>query len=325
VNEAFGDLVGWFGGLSRGAKVRLVLFTMLLAWLIFIVAPAVVIQTLAADDVTNLQGAIAFVKTATPVAVDTALPTDAVAASLAESVAPEVGPQVESAPPAAAAPVESAPAVEASVPPAEPVAAAGSEAAGPTLTPTPYVIVVTNTPAPATDTPIPPTDTPVPPTATSAPFRQVSSAAQPQPTPTAAEPARNLDHRLPALGVAVQPAGVRPGQSYWRLVAARWENESEAGGGHSIFINVLDENGGRIINQPVEIRWVGGGLTVPTEDKPLNEYSANFPMYNTLGSYSVSVAGLPSDVIVGMGLGTAEQPDFKVHTNFFLTFQRVTR
>jgi hypothetical protein len=125
--------------------------------------------------------------------------------------------------------------------------------------------------------------------------------------------------------VNVQPAGVRPGQSYWRLTAARWENEAQAGGGHSIFVDVLDENGGKMVGQPVEIRWVGGGLTVKTEDKPANEFGANFPMYNTLGSYAVSIPGLPSDTVVGLGLGTIEQPDFKVHTNFFLTFQRVTR
>jgi hypothetical protein len=125
--------------------------------------------------------------------------------------------------------------------------------------------------------------------------------------------------------VSVQPVGVPPGQSYWRLVAGRWENETEAAGGHSIFIDVLDENGNKLVGVPIEIRWPGGGLTVFTEEKPINEPSANFPMYNTLGSYSVSAAGLPSDVIVGLGLGSIEQPLFKVHTNFFLTFQRVRR
>jgi hypothetical protein len=48
-------------------------------------------------------------------------------------------------------------------------------------------------------------------------------------------------------------------------------------------------------------------------------------MYNTLGSYSVKIPGLPSDTIQGLGLGTADQPAFTVHTNFFLTFKRVTR
>jgi hypothetical protein len=130
---------------------------------------------------------------------------------------------------------------------------------------------------------------------------------------------------LASLNVGIEPAGVKPGQSYWRLVDMRWQNEAEAGGGHSIFVDVLDENGGRIVGQPVEIRWVGGSLTVTTEDKPPPEYGTNFPMYNTLGSYSVSLPGLPSDTAVGLGLGTAEQPDFKVHTNFFLIFKRVTR
>jgi hypothetical protein len=125
--------------------------------------------------------------------------------------------------------------------------------------------------------------------------------------------------------VDVQPAGVKAGQSYWRLVEARWENEAQAGGGHSIFVDVLDENGGRVVGQPVEIRWPGGSLPLAIEDKPYPEYGTNFPMYNTLGSYSVSVGGLPSDVIFGLGLGTAEQPAFKVHTNFFLIFQRVKR
>jgi hypothetical protein len=193
-------------------------------------------------------------------------------------------------------------------------------------TATPWIIVITNTPPPATDTPMP-TNTPIPPTAT--PVRpRVASAAAPvvaSPTPERPQPPRNLDPRWGALNVNVQPVGVSPGQNYWRLVAGRWESETEAAGGHSIFIDVLDEAGNKLIGVPIEIRWVGGGLTVFTEEKPITEYWANFPMYNTLGSYSVSVAGLPSDVVVGLGLGTPEQPQFKVHTNFFLTFQRVKR
>jgi hypothetical protein len=126
------------------------------------------------------------------------------------------------------------------------------------------------------------------------------------------------------LNVAVEPVGVKAGQSYWRLIAVRWENEQEAGGRHSIFVDVLDENGSRLVGQAVEIRWQSGSLTVKTEDKPPTEPAANFPMYNTLGSYSVRVSGLPSDTITGLGLGTPDQPNFKVHTNFFLTFQRVT-
>ncbi|MGC9332987.1 MAG: hypothetical protein ACP5JJ_02485, partial [Anaerolineae bacterium] len=194
-------------------------------------------------------------------------------------------------------------------------------------TPTPWVIVVTNTPLPPTETPLP-TDTPVPPTATPQVARVAVSAAQPAPSPTAAErpqPPRVLDPRLSALNVVIDPVEVRPGQKYWRLIEVRWQDGEEACGDHTIYVDVIDESGSRILGQPVEMHWGSGSLTALTEDKPAHEYPANFPMYNTLGSYSVNVAGLPSDAILGLGLGTPEQPNFTIHTNFFLKFQRVTR
>jgi CRP-like cAMP-binding protein len=304
IGEAFDGAVTWFGSLSRGAKVRLVLITVLLAWLMFIVAPIMVISTLAADDVTNMQGAIAFVQTAPPPATDTPPPTPQ----------PLVVYQTVILPTATLLPATDTP-----LPP---------EATLAPPTQTPWIIVVTATPMPVTDTPIPPTATPVPPTPTPQPERSAASAAQPLPSPTPAEnpqPERSLDPRLPSLGVAIQPAGVKPGQEYWRLVEARWQNEAEAGGDHTIYVELLDEYGGRVLNHPVEIRWSTGNLTVITEDKPKPEYASNFPMYNTLGSYAVSVPRLPSDTVVGLGLGTADQPAFTVHTNFFLTFQQVRR
>jgi CRP-like cAMP-binding protein len=319
-------IITWFGELSPGAKVRLLLITMALAWIVLIAAPVLVISTLAADNVTNLQGAIAFVQTATPP------PTEALSIP-AEEVAP-------------AAPIEDQP-VQAQMLAAEPQAPQGQEAVEaqtdsetgdaaasqvetqPLPTETPWIIVITNTPPPPTNTPQP-TPTPLPPTATPRPSQDTAAAPPPTPTPTATaverpQPQRQLDPRLDALNIRVDPAGVRPGQSYWRLVEARWANESEAGGGHSIFVDVVDEGGNRLVGQSVEIRWESGNLTVTTEDKPINEYAANFPMYNTLGSYVVSVAGLPSDLVAGLGLGSIEQPDFKVHTCFYLTFQRTTR
>ena len=323
LKKGFDSTVTWFGSLSRSAKVRLVVVTVLLAWLLCIAAPVMVISTLAADDVTNLQGAIAFVQTSTPVPTDDVpLPTDTSvpqAAMLSEPVESVAEPtaHIEPSPEA----LESAPESPMPLPPTPtPVP----------QTPTPYVVVVTNTPLPVTDTPVP-TDTPLPPTPTPTPTRrprQVTSAAAPAATATPVvnpEPPRELDPRLPSLNVVVQPAGVRPGQSYWRLVKVVWQNEEEARGDHTIYVEVLDEGGSRILNAPIEIRWTGAGITIFTEEKPANEYPANFPMYNTLGSYAVSLPGLPSDAIVGLGLGTAEQPAFTIHTNFLLTFQRTTR
>ena len=350
---AIGGLVNWFGNLSPGAKVRLILFTMALVWLLCIATPYLVISTLAADNVTNLQGAIAFVQTATPPPMDSA-PFDDL--SQAEGVIePEAA--LLSAPPEAEMMGQEMPAQEqmvglaeepsvgaaeasaltADVAPAQEPAAAealGQAPEGAPLeppTPTPWIVVVTNTPVPPTETPIP-TDTPVPPTATPKPAVQSSSAdtrsAAPAPTATPVErpqPARTINPRLASLNVSIVPVGVPVGQSYWRLIEARWQNEAEAAGDHTIYINVLDEGGARIIGHPIEVTWQSGALTIVTEAKPPYVYSANFPMYNTLGSYSVSVAGLPSDTVVGLGMGSAEQPAFTIHTNFFLTFQRVTR
>jgi hypothetical protein len=286
---------------------------MLLAWLACIAAPALVLSTLAADNVTNLQGAIAFVQTEPPAPVAEAVVLET----------PEPEPAAEEVPLEVAAVAEPPVTEEPPADNSQDLAAGAAEAA----TATPWIVVVTNTPPPPTETPLP-TATPLPPTP--APPRVVSAAAKPTTPAVAAvadrvQPARDLDPRLGALNVGVQPAGVQPGQSYWRLIAARWADESEAGGGHSIFVNVLDENGNRLVGQPVEVRWGSGSVALPTEDKPLPDWAMNFPMYNTLGSYAVSVAGLPSDAVVGMGLGSIEAPNFKIHTCFFLTFQRTTR
>jgi hypothetical protein len=133
------------------------------------------------------------------------------------------------------------------------------------------------------------------------------------------------DGRLDVLGVgwnAVQPAG---GQQYWRLVEARWADENESGGRHHIYVTVLDENGNRIVGQPVVIWWGGGQDVRPTEDKPASEYAFNFQMYAAGNSYSARVDGLPSDTVSGMGMGTPDLRNWNIHTSFFLTFKRTTR
>jgi len=298
LGESFNGLVGWFGSLSRGAKVRLVVVAMLLTWLVCIVAPALLISTLAAEEVTNLQGAIAFVQTETPLPTDTPLPTETPIPPAPTPIPPTQAPL---------------PTVTQLPPTPTPVP--------PTATPVPTETPLPPTPVPPTATPIPPTATPVPTKAAAKPAMS-SAASGPAPKP---KPARELDPRLPALGVGIQEPNVQPGQSYWRLAKVFWQNKEESGNDHTIYLEVLDEHGSRIVGQPIEIRWQDGSLVVVTEDKPRPEYSANFPMFGTLGSYSVSVPGLPSDTMVGLGMGTPERPDFTIHTNFLLTFQRVKR
>jgi hypothetical protein len=134
-----------------------------------------------------------------------------------------------------------------------------------------------------------------------------------------------IDPRLIGLGVRVEPAFVSAGQPYWRLVEARWADERESGGKHSIFVEVLGTGGQRAVGQMVLIRWADGTVALPVKGEPAPGCGVDFGMYNTLGSYAVSVSGAPSDRITGLGLGTAEAPNFTIHTSFYLQYRLVYR
>ena len=198
----------------------------------------------------------------------------------------------------------------------------------PTKTPTP---TYTLTPTP-THTPTPlPTATPTPTeTATPTPrprVRRSSPTAPPLPTAAPGPPPliRTLDGRLTLLGIHVEPVSVPQGQPYWRLVEARWTDEQESRGKHSIYIEVLDAGGNRALGQRVVVEWASGSATLVVKDSPPPESGVNFPMYNTLGSYAVRVLGVPSDRVVGLGLGTIAAPSFTIHTCFYLTFRLAYR
>ena len=141
----------------------------------------------------------------------------------------------------------------------------------------------------------------------------------------AAAPAISWDGRLDAMGVHIAGVDVPAGQPYWRIIEVKWGNEAESQGKHHIYIEVLDENGGRLSGQPVVVWWPGGQENMKTEDKPAPEYACNFPMYATLGTYSIRVDGLPSESLIGAGLGTPELPAWSFHTTFYITFQRTIK
>jgi len=128
------------------------------------------------------------------------------------------------------------------------------------------------------------------------------------------------DPRLDAMGVKLVRAQPAVGQTCFRLVKAKWRDEAESQGLHHIFVDVLDEEGQRIIEQRVLVSN-GGQTVLVTEDKPPPELSTNFAMFAVLGSYSCQVEGV-SDVVTGLGMGSAELPTFTLHTSFELTFQR---
>jgi len=105
------------------------------------------------------------------------------------------------------------------------------------------------------------------------------------------------------------------------LVAVDWLPPEESGGRHHIYVELLDETGERAVGQTVEIQWPGGLAQIQAEgNKPEGEAVA-FPQYGLLGSYAVQVQGLPSDKILGLGLGLLEDPVWAEHTCWYLVFQ----
>jgi len=143
--------------------------------------------------------------------------------------------------------------------------------------------------------------------------------------PAPAERERNLDSRLPALGVTIADASVGSGEQYWRLVEVRFADEQESGGKHHIYVDVIDENGVRLVGQPVTVMWGDGSDTQGLEDKPAPDYGYNYQMYAAGYAYNVKVEGLPSDELHGAGMGDVNDRFKGIHTSYYLIFQRATR
>lgn len=178
----------------------------------------------------------------------------------------------------------------------------------PTATPSPLPVFASPTPAPlelASELPVPLSAEPTAGAATTA-----------QPTNPA------LTQELLSLGVTMQTAVVEPGASYWKLTSVRWLNEDQAQGRHHIFIDVLDESGARIVGQSITIAWPGEEVHTITEAKPNDPFAYAFPMYALAPAYTVRVNDLPSDALIGAGLGTPENPQWAGLTSFELIFQR---
>lgn len=286
----------WFGNLSALSKVQLAVLILLLIWLLAIAAPAAFLALLRGTSVasgvelttrTNLLNAINAVY---------AVGSYELAAKdkeLAEALAM----------------------ADKAVPPT------------PTHTPLPtQTAIPTSTPLPThTPTPLPTaTNTPPPPVFVQQALPQAPPTPEPEVAVAAVAP-RAWDSRLTALGVQVEEANAAPGQQYWRLIEARWADEQQSGGKHHIYVEVLDENGNRIVGQPVTVFWGDGSHTGGVEDKAAPDFGYNYMMYAAGNAYNVKVEGLPSEIVRGAGMGSIEQPKYGIHTSFYLVYQRATK
>ncbi|MEZ4868503.1 MAG: hypothetical protein R3C14_44650 [Caldilineaceae bacterium] len=216
----------------------------------------------------------------------------------------------------------------------------------PTVTPTPLTPTVTITPTlvlTVTEVDKPPTTTPTP-TATlsvTETMRLIGAGAVVNGTPvinahTLQPGAGHWDPRLTDLGVEYEPAVVPIRGQFWRLIDAQWLDETASNGMHHVFVEVLDENGDRIL-EPVTmtmawstdtcVRYMQNTLPLQIGPRQFRPYGMNCPMYNAGKVYSVKLSGfgLPSDLVRNLGLGTPAQRDLGIRTSFLLIFQRTTR
>ncbi len=322
VGHMFMEALHWFNGLNWSAKLRLALIVILSGWIFGVSAPALVLSAL--PD--NLEP-IALSQVSASLQVSKSLqdtfPMTALVVQAQESQEPEA--EMALAEELVETPVPEVQEEEAA--PDEVVEVV--EAVQPTYTPqATYTPFPTYTAQPPTATPIPPTETPIPtetPVPTDAPTNtplprptRVPPTATPIPEPTntaVPEVTRFWDPNMPG-GIVLEEAAVQPGQTYWKLVSAKFLDVEESNMRHHTYVNVIDENGQKIVGQPVKFAWGDGQTVRPTESKKGDEFALNFAMYANIGSYHVSVEGL-SDRVCGLGLIA------KHHISYELIFQRV--
>ena len=301
----------WFGNLSTFGKVRLALFILLLLWLLGVAAPWALLNLL---NGTGLANGTAFAASSRALVAVAKMGSYEIAAqdqNLAQALM-----QADSM--AAPTPTYTPSPTPTSPGDAQPIAVAlvDSGAAAATPTPAPLLQLYVGAAQPVAAAPA--ENVPAPQQAAPAPPEEVVAAA-------AAPAGRAWDSRLDRLGVAVQEASVASGQQYWRLIDARWADEIESAGKHHIYVEALDENGNRLVGQPIVVTWGEGSERGLTEDKTPPDYSYNFQMYAAGYSYTVVMDGMPSDRLSGAGLGSIEQRNYGIHTSYYLTFQRTTK
>jgi hypothetical protein len=140
------------------------------------------------------------------------------------------------------------------------------------------------------------------------------------PTGPAAPGEPQIDPRIRAL-ITLELTG-----NMYKREEVTWTDPVQSGGLHHIFVDLIDRQGKRLAGEKVRVSWADGETIVVIEDKVGEQWAGNFPMFATLGSYTVRVepASGTSDAVAGLGMGTPEQPQMKHHTSFGLKFLKLS-
>jgi hypothetical protein len=143
---------------------------------------------------------------------------------------------------------------------------------------------------------------------------------KPQPHPEPQPAPLDWDPRLDELGVQLTRAA---DPVTWRLISARFQDESESGGRHHVFIRAESVDGSPAAGVRFVVDWLG---RLPQEMPGFTTTDAqgagNVPIFITLhpdkkdGIQFAKAADEPSDVVTGMGL------PYNHHVSFALTYRR---
>jgi hypothetical protein len=175
----------------------------------------------------------------------------------------------------------------------------------PTFTPKPKVVAVVPTKAPAPVVAAPPAAPVIP-----------------------ALPPREIDPRLvPGSGKTLPlvdkfkliPATVASGQKSWRITKVVFEDISESGNDHTIYVMIKDESGKRV-DAKVKLSGEGSGDLPDPEQKKIDDMcQCNYGIDMWGDGYAVKIADqYPSDQALGMIM------PMRRHVNYRVYFQLVT-
>ncbi len=147
------------------------------------------------------------------------------------------------------------------------------------------------------------------------------------------------DPRLTAMHVSIAPvANLAPGQAYWKIISAQYQDETQSGGNHNVYYTVLDEKGFPAPGVPVRLDWQGRDPNdVPDTVYTDGNGTANYGLYHGQqgwdpnagpGPYTAWVGDpdlrgnrpttIPGEKLAGAGL------PMNRHVNFVVTWRKIT-
>ena len=135
-----------------------------------------------------------------------------------------------------------------------------------------------------------------------------------------------------AYDVQITPAFVRSGQAYWKVIGIYHLLGSENQGGHSIFVEALDENGERARDPGLRIGWTwegknDGPALQKRLDKPNSEPASNIGLENGMIVRLWVEGDEASDEVSGLHTRHPdEEPGNSFgHHSFYVIFQRTRK